>query len=254
MLLTKWQNAPVVRVQPRVNNSLKTRGTSILRPRLRACYAFLIAIAVLWTMPGNARAQRLYVPVSGTSVLRLYNASTGELINPDFITVTGVGIFGLLVDESEQHLFLVNAGANTVSKYDASAGAPINTRFITGLAGPNFLALSGHKLFVSLLHGRKISVYDARTGDVINANLITGVQGALAVKDPTPFSPDGFLFVADSDRVGKYNATTGAVINASFIQGLDGAIGLALSGDVLFVVNFASGTIGVYDANNGAMK
>ena len=46
---------------PRKNKAMKARITSNFRPPLRAFYAFLIASAVLWAIPRNARAQHLYV-------------------------------------------------------------------------------------------------------------------------------------------------------------------------------------------------
>ena len=66
---------------------MKTSITSNLRPLLRAFQAFLIAIAVLWAMPRNAQAQ-LYVTQSSSSVgiVSEYDATTGEAINPHFIT------------------------------------------------------------------------------------------------------------------------------------------------------------------------
>ena len=45
---------------------MKTSITSNWRPLLRALYAFVIAIIVLWAMPRNARAQ-LYVTHGGVA-------------------------------------------------------------------------------------------------------------------------------------------------------------------------------------------
>jgi len=61
------------------------------------------------------------------------------------------------------------------------------------------------------------------------------------------------LFVANdgNNTVGEYDATTGATINASFITGLNFPIGLALSGNILFVGN-SGGTVGEYNATTGA--
>ena len=59
---------------------------------MRAFYAFLIAIAVLWAVLRNARAQ-LYVssrPEGGLfGVVSEYNATTGEVIKVNFITGLG---------------------------------------------------------------------------------------------------------------------------------------------------------------------
>jgi hypothetical protein len=71
-------------------------------------------------------------------------------------------------------------------------------------------------------------------------------------------SADGTaLFVEyNLGTVGEYNSTTGAAINANFITGLNDSMGLALSGNNLFVGNGGfspgSGTVGEYDATTGA--
>ena len=147
---------------------MKNPSRSSCKPLLRAFYAFLIAVTVLWATPRNAQAQ-LYVPDRG-AVVSEYNAVTGDVISPDFIA--RVDPFALLVDKSGQQLFV--ADFDTVGKYDATTGLPINTRFITGLNRVHALALSGDKLFVADAGIGKVSVYDARTGQVINANLIPG--------------------------------------------------------------------------------
>jgi WD40 repeat protein len=61
------------------------------------------------------------------------------------------------------------------------------------------------------------------------------------------------LFVStNSGTVGLYNASTGAAINSSFITGLNSPLGLAISGNNLFVANFGNGTVGEYNATTGA--
>jgi hypothetical protein len=53
--------------------------------------------------------------------------------------------------------------------------------------------------------------------------------------------------------VGAYDLTTGAPINANFISGLNNdPEAVALLGNVLFVANFSSNTIGQYNATTGA--
>jgi hypothetical protein len=60
------------------------------------------------------------------------------------------------------------------------------------------------------------------------------------------------LYVSQGSTVGEYDATTGAAINANFITGLSAPVGLALSGNTLFVANNGSGTVGEYNATTGA--
>ena len=125
---------------------MKTTLTSNWRPLLRAFYPFLIAIAALWAMPKNARAQ-LYVteaPQGGgpIGVVDKYDAKTGAAISPSFITGLS-DPFGLAVKGNT--LFVANLGTGTVGKYDATTGAAINATFITGLIGPIGLAVKSAK-------------------------------------------------------------------------------------------------------------
>jgi hypothetical protein len=53
--------------------------------------------------------------------------------------------------------------------------------------------------------------------------------------------------------VGDYNAATGSAINANFITGLSTPLGLAVSGNTLFVAQFGPNTIAEYDATTGAL-
>jgi DNA-binding beta-propeller fold protein YncE len=207
---------------------MKKSITSNWRPLLRACYAFLIAIAALWAMPRTAHAQ-LYVinkPGGGAQVVSKYNATTGALINASFITglsnLVGVPDLGLAV--SGNTLFVADA-IGFVGKYNATTGAPINASFITGLHDPVGLALLGNTLFVANFDSDTVGKYDAKTGAAINGSFITGlhVPFELALLGNT-------LFVAnfDSGTVGAYDAKTGAAINANFITGLTNPSGLAV--------------------------
>ena len=173
---------------------MKTIIPSDSRPLLRACYAFLIAIAALWAMPRTAHAQLYVINTPGGGgqvVVSKYNATTGAAINASFITglinLTFAPDFGLAV--SGNTLFVGDV-LGFVGKYDATTGGAINASFITGLHDPFGLALLGNTLFVA------------------NSNFISGT--------------------VNSGTVGEYDATTGAAINASFITGLTVPSGLAV--------------------------
>ena len=114
-------------------------------------------------MPRNAHAQSLYV--SHIPALSEYNAITGELIDANFIT--GVDPFALVVDESEQYLF-VGRYPGSVGKYEPTTERPININFITGLNRPSAFALLGDKLFVVDETRGTVDVYDTGAGKVIN--------------------------------------------------------------------------------------
>ena len=151
---------------------------------MRAFYAFLIAIAVLWAVLRNARAQ-LYVssrPEGGLlGVVSEYNATTGEVINANMIT--GLS-FPRALAVSGNKLFVANTVSGTVGEYNATTGEVINANFITGLGGPAALALLGNTLFVANTLSGTVGEYDATTGEVIKANFITGLSNpeGIAVK------------------------------------------------------------------------
>ena len=112
---------------------------------MRAFYAFLIAIAVLWAVLRNARAQ-LYVssrPEGGLfGVVSEYNATTGEVIRANLIT--GLSVPRALA-VSGNKLFVANTVSGTVSEYDATTGEVIKANFITGLSNPEGIAVKSAK-------------------------------------------------------------------------------------------------------------
>jgi hypothetical protein len=199
---------------------MKKSITSNWRPPFPASYLLIIAIAVLWVMPKNARAQ-LYVsqqPFGKPAFVSEYNASTGKVRDRHFIPELngprGLAVFGP-TEFPDGFLFVADLLNDEVGKYDAKTGAPINASFITGIISPDALAVLDDSLFVA-------------------------------------------HFDFDIDEVGKYNASTGAPIKVKFItRGLNGPIGLAVLGNTLFVLNLGgtspSGTVGKYDAIKGAV-
>jgi hypothetical protein len=206
----------------------------------------LLLVAVLWSLPNISPAQ-IYVS-QGTTVGK-YDATTGAVINANFITglsaPRGLALSGNV-------LFEVNQGGNTVGQYDATTGATLNANFIT-VNDPHAIAMSGGNLFVtngdSGNPAGAVGKYNATTGATINANFITGLTTpiGLAISGAN-------LFVADvtDNTVGKYDATTGATINANFVTGLSGPVGIWVSGNTLFVSNSDGTTVGKYDATTGA--
>ncbi len=66
----------------------------------------------------------------------------------------------------------------------------------------------------------------------------------VATVSPTATSP--------FSNVATVSEPAGASVNASLVTGLSGPIGIAVSGNDLFVTNGNNGTIGEYDANTGA--
>jgi hypothetical protein len=133
-------------------------------------------------------SQPLYVGQVGTSNVGEYNATTGAVINANFIT--GLELpRGLAV--SGNNLFVTNWGApySTVGEYDATTGAAMNANFATGLNTPGGLAVSGNDLFVADYGNSTVIQYDTTTGAVINFYRLASPSG-LAVT-PTPIANAG---------------------------------------------------------------
>lgn len=232
---------------------MKTRISANSRPPLRALYAFLVASAVLWTVPRNAQAQ-IYILQNNPSQVGIVSeySTKGELINANFITGLSDPV---QIAVSGDFLFMTNNIGGTVGKYDATTGGAINAGFISGLYVAYALAVSGNSLFVGYYSPHTennyiIGEYDANTGATIDASFITGPSFPyqIAVLGNKLFVSTGTV---EDGRVvftvGKYDATSGALIKAKFIKG---ANLLAARGDILFG-QVSDGSVSTYDAVTG---
>jgi RHS repeat-associated protein len=246
------------------------RSPSCISAALFLMPAFLFAWILL---PGSACAQ-LYVAQDGSVSVGEYNATSGAVINANYITISMGISYPTALALTGNTLFVANAGANTVGEYDVSnpkMGVAINADFISaGLSWPIGLAISGTNLYVANGNGNaSIGEYNTSTAAVINSNFIPapldlGSPSALAV------SSDGStLFVAHYQQfnnpknpglgsVSAYDAKSGALINGNLIIGLKGPAALEVSGDTLYVVNsgytaVGAGSVGEYSASTGTV-
>jgi len=152
-------------------------------------------------------------------------------------------------------LYVANSDPSTVQQrvgaYNATTGAVINASFITGLgldSTPAGLALSGNNLLVADSFDH-VQEYNATTGAAINTSFIT-MPGVVAI-----LLSGNTLYAASASNGGlisEYNATTGTAINANFIVNGGGNVGLALSGNDLFVSR-SNATVNEYNATTGAL-
>jgi hypothetical protein len=188
---------------------------------------------------------------TGTLRVSLYDATTGAVINADFIPLPNNGFFMVsgTIAISGNHLFIPTRSPGftsvQVAEYDATTGAVINADFIPNQF-PSFMAVSGNNLFMP--DGTGLAEYNATTGALINANFITLTRGvnAIALLGNNLFvgSPG---IVNGRGLVGEYNASTGATINANLITGLQGPYGMVVGtpipvppGPMPSVTNFLS--------------
>ncbi|HEY4235341.1 MAG TPA: hypothetical protein VGM76_18055 [Lacipirellulaceae bacterium] len=207
--------------------------------------------------------------MAGAGTVGRYNAISGAPIDLSFIT----GLNGpVSLAASGGALYVSNFVGGTVGKYDATTGTAINSSLVLGLIDPFGVAVSGNELYV-VNQGNggpgsnTIKTFDASNGALHNPAFVSGlnVPADIAVSG-------GYLYVVNNainhatltdgiGTVGKYDAATGATVNASLISNLSSPVGVALSGNDLFVSNsydfsqgidFNQGTVGEYDATNGA--
>jgi YVTN family beta-propeller protein len=191
--------------------------------------------------------------VTRSSTVAEYDATTGALINPNFITglynADGLAVYG-------NNLFVVwGLGTGRIGEYDATTGAVVNANFIKGLSDPWTLTVSGNTLFVANYGPNTVYEYDATTGALIKPINTGGEPFGVAA------SGNNLLVCATSTSLGvgttvsEYNATTGASINPNFITGLVyEPFALAVSGNNLLVEQGESGAeIQEYNATTGAL-
>jgi hypothetical protein len=222
----------------------------------------MMAVAALALAIGNvvltARAQ-----APGTTALLIgnaaYDATTGALINPNFLNPSFSAPSGFQGVVSGNALYLTNGSGGTVAQY-ATSGAVINQNFITGLDQPIAITISGNTLFIPNFDRHTIGTYDATTGATINANFITdawvqslSVSGNtlfVTVLTPDPNNPSVYI-----EPTRTYNATTGALIDANFLP----ISTVAVSNNVVFTISYSDpdlvhiATIGEYDATTKSL-
>lgn len=170
-------------------------------PISRIVIAALIAAGFLSL--SNRTCAQVYVGNYYNNSVSEYDATTGQVLNANFIT--GVNEPEAL-SLSGNDLYVVNGGSSTVGVYNATTGAAINANLFTEINIPEGILVSGNIVYVTTFAGT-VADYNATTGAVINDSLISGLQDAqgLAISGNN-------LYVASGNVVGKYNATTGQAI------------------------------------------
>ncbi len=177
----------------------------------------LLVASMLCFGSSTARAQILYVtnPTLGSAseAVSEYNAATGALINPSFIT--GLG-FSPTVAVSGSDVYVVqNYNGSTIGEYNAVTGALLNSSFVSGLQFPDGMIVSGTNLFVTEATGA-VAEFNANTGvaeQTFSSDHINGV-GATVYGNTLYADVNG-----GGGYVAEFNATTGALINPTFIAG-----------------------------------
>ena len=144
-----------------------------------------------------------------------------------------------------------SSNIGTVNEYDGTTGLLVSGAFttITESKRVSLLTLVGNDLYIANQDGT-VGVYSATTGTAINSSLInTGLV------DPAGLvvSGNNLYILGTTGKVGEFNASTGATINSDLITVGETALGLAISGNTIYV-SAQDGTNAVqeYDATSGA--
>ena len=156
------------------------------------------------------------------------NDQVGGVYAPQALAVSG------------SNLFVTGyGGSGTVGEYTTN-GATVDRTLITGVAGPYAIAVSGTDLYVGHGYGYSCAVSKYTTsGQPVNASLITApdmTPGGIAVSGSNIFVSTGDSAVAGV--IMEYT-TDGQLVNDSLVTGLIDPLGIAISGDDLFVLNQA---------------
>ena len=245
------------------------------------------AAATSRTIPLASRTPALYVTNYKNNSIGVYDAVTGEPINPAFITglsgpngirVSGTNLY--VANETDGTIGLYNAqtgavinpgfitglkaatglalaggnlyvtddGTLLVDEFNAATGAPIKVPLIGGLGDPDSIIVSGNTLYLQDTKGGMVSTYDATTGTPISAKFITGLRESQGIALAA-----NMLYVCERGPgdMQTFDATTGASINASFLTGLTGPNDVAIYGGILYVGNYVADSIDTYDAKTG---
>jgi hypothetical protein len=160
----------------------------------------------------------------------------------------------------------VTADQGTViGQYDDQGNA-INAQLLTGLTGNSYVypAVSGQYLFISNFYAGTIGEYTT-SGQTINANLVTGLSAG-GVSSFGITVAGNQIFVANGDggspgtsgTVGEYTlgSTPGTIAssNPSLITGLADPDAIVVSGNNLFVSDYANANIGEYTTSGGLVN
>lgn len=241
---------------------------------------FILILALSISTSLCALADILLVGSHEAGVIAAYNASTGEVINPEFIKGLE-GPYGITHDSS--FIYVANTYAGTIGKYDIETGGVVTAPFISGLKSPSGIAVHNGILYVASSTG-PVASYNADMGELVNPSLVSvngsrmisihnnslyvgdiaekaiGVYGldgkVVNARLVTEINPGGLAFSGSSmfvtctqpNAVMEFNATTGESIGMPVSSGLSDPIGLVTDSDGLFVANATggNGSIGHY--------
>jgi sugar lactone lactonase YvrE len=203
----------------------------------------ILTIALSALMSLCALADILLVGGHDAGIVATYDSSTGQVVNPEFITGLA-GPYGIAHDVSS--IYISNTYAGTVGKYDIETGAAVVSPFISGLTNPSGLVVHEGTLYIASTTGA-VSSFNAETGETINPSLISaGGSRMIGVHN-------NCLYVGDfvNAVIGVYNLD-GTTINAKLVSDINPG-GIAFSGTNMYVVSSETNSILEFNAVTGEL-
>jgi 6-phosphogluconolactonase (cycloisomerase 2 family) len=112
-----------------------------------------------------------------------YDATTGTLINANFIQIATGGLYGLAVKGNHLFVSIYDGGPARVAEYNATTGALINNSFVTTVGNPWGIAVEGNTLFVVSENEEIVYEFDATTAAQLSQSItLSAVPTAIAVR------------------------------------------------------------------------
>jgi len=195
----------------------------------------LASLLLLVTL--SAGAQTLYVADMANKKIQTYDATTGAVINPSFITGLnnpwGIAVAGNL-------LFVSDLDTGDVGAYDATTGVYLFD--LAGTAGSIDVAVSGNTVYVLVYSSGKVMTFDATTGAAISPSFITGnLAGGQGIA-----VAGGNLYGAmnGDSAIRLWDTWTEVLLNSTFATTLAYPEDVDVSGNTLYVTAGGSGSGG----------
>ena len=126
-----------------------------------------------------------YLNSNGDVYISTYDATTGTVLNANFIQIATGGLYGLAVKNDHLFVSIYDGSPPRVAEYNATTGALINNTFVTTatVGQPWGLAVAGNSLFVVSQNQGIVYEFDATTGAQLSQSIpLTTVPTAISVR------------------------------------------------------------------------
>ena len=126
-----------------------------------------------------------YLNSNGDVYISTYDATTGMVLNANFIQIATGGLYGLAVKNDHLFVSIYDGSPPRVAEYNATTGALINNTFVTTatVGQPWGIAVAGNSLFVVSQNQGIVYEFDVATGAQLSHSIpLTTVPTAIAIQ------------------------------------------------------------------------